>query len=205
MILLVGWINYPCTAINLNIRPTLSTRQVSVIAVMTAACVSSNYLLIGVVNIKFMDLLVFVSGFTFGPLVGGTVGVLTWLVYGTINPYGFSLPILAATCIGESIYGLVGGLLGGMEVHGTDDSKGGHFWFFNFRFGIIGFLLTFVYDLFTNVVSGLVVGIPIAVALMSGIPFAIAHEFSNTAFFFVGVSALVKVIRRLPSGGSTSR
>lgn len=181
------------------------TRQVSVIAVMTAACVSTNYLLIGVVNVKFMDLLVFVSGFAFGPLVGGSVGVLTWLVYGTINPYGFSLPILVTTCLGESIYGIVGGLLGGVEVRGAGNSVGGRFSFFNVKFAVVGFLLTFVYDLLTNIVSGVVVGIPIVVALVSGIPFALAHELSNTAFFFVGVSPLVSVIRRLPSGGSISR
>jgi len=187
----------------LNIRPALSTRQVSIIAVMTAACVSTNYLLIGVVNVKFMDLLVFISGYAYGPVVGGTVGILTWLVYGTINPYGFSLPILATTCLGESLYGVVGGLLGGT---GTDVEVGrGGLWFVSVRFAIIGFLLTFVYDLFTNIVSGLVVGIPIPIALGAGIPFALVHEFSNTAFFFVGMSSLVRVIRRLPSGGTNSR
>ena len=177
----------------------LSTRQVSVIAVMTAACVSTNYLLIGVINVKFMDLLVFVSGYAFGPVVGVAVGVFTWLVYGTINPYGFSFPILAATCLGESVYGFVGGLIGGSEFHKA--REGGRFLFINARFAIIGFLLTFVYDLFTNIVSGAIAGIPIIVALVSGIPFALAHEISNTAFFFFGVSPLVNVIRRLPWGG----
>jgi hypothetical protein len=48
---------------------------------MTAACLSTNYLLIGVTNVKFMDLIVFVSGIVFGPFVGASIGVLTWLVY----------------------------------------------------------------------------------------------------------------------------
>ncbi|MFQ6052939.1 MAG: ECF transporter S component [Candidatus Bathyarchaeia archaeon] len=183
----------------LNVLPSLSTRQVSVIAVMTSLCVSTNYLLVGVVNVKFMDLLVFVSGFAFGPVVGGAVGVLTWLVYGTLNPYGFSLPILAATCLGESIYGVVGGLLGGM-ADGADGGVAGRFGFLDVRFAIVGFLLTSVYDLLTNVVSGFFAGMPIHVALVAGIPFALTHELSNTAFFFVGVSPLVNVIRRLPSG-----
>jgi hypothetical protein len=205
MDLYLGWINHPIAVNDLNINPTLSTRQVSVIAVMTATCVSTNYLLIGVINVKLMDLLVFVSGFAFGPLVGAIVGILTWLVYGTINPYGFSLPILAATCLGESIYGAVGGLLGGMEPHRTDDNPGGRLRFFNAKFAVIGFLLTFAYDLLTNIVSGLVAGIPIAVALVGGIPFALTHELSNLAFFFVGVSPLMNAIRRLSSGGSILR
>ena len=177
-------------------------RRTSVIAVMTAACVSTNYLLIGVVNVKFMDLIVFVSGIIFGPLVGASVGVLTWLVYGTLNPYGFSLPILAATCIGESLYGIIGGLLGNRPVQNNYDKAGGRLWFINAKFAIVGFLLTFGYDLFTNIVSGLVVGIPLSVVLISGIPFAIAHEVSNTAFFFIGASPLIRAMGRLFPGGS---
>lgn len=185
------------TALDLSTSQILSTRQVSVITVMTAVCVSTNYLLIGVVNVKFMDLIVFVAGFVFGPLVGASVGVLTWLVYGTLNPYGFSLPILAATSIAESLYGVVGGFLGARSpsVVGRGLSA-------NAKFAIIGFILTFVYDLLTNVVSGLTAGIPLTVALIAGIPFAIAHEFSNTAFFFVGASPLVTAIGRLFSEGT---
>jgi len=179
-----------------------STRRASIIALMTAACVSTNYLLIGVVNVKFMDLIVFVSGVVFGPLMGASVGVLTWLVYGTLNPYGFSLPILLATCTGESIYGIIGGMLGSKQIKNNHETASDYPWFINVKFAIVGFLLTFVYDLFTNIVSGLVVGIPLLVALISGIPFAIVHEISNTAFFFVGALPLVRAIGHLFSGGS---
>lgn len=179
-----------------------SARRASVIAMMTAACVSTNYMLIGVVNVKFMDLIVFVSGFVFGPLIGASVGILTWLVYGTLNPYGFSLPILLATCTGESIYGIIGGLLGSKQTKVNHEAVSDYPWLINVKFAIVGFLLTFVYDLFTNIVSGLVAGIPLPVVLISGIPFAIAHEISNTAFFFVGASLLIRAIGHLFSGGS---
>jgi hypothetical protein len=126
------------------------------------------------------------------------VGVLTWLVYGTLNPYGFSFPVLIATSLMESLYGIVGGLLG---ANGTRRMGAGLA--ANIKFGIVGFLLTFVYDLITNVVSGLSAGIPLTVALITGIPFAIAHEGSNAAFFFLGVSPLVSAVGRLiPYGGN---
>jgi hypothetical protein len=172
------------------------------VAVMTAACVSTNYMLIGVANVKFMDLIVFVSGMVFGPFAGASVGVLTWLVYGTLNPYGFSLPVLASTCTGESLYGVIGGLLGNRAGGNSLERAGGSPWFVNSKFAVAGFLLTFVYDLFTNIVSGLVAGIPMTVALISGIPFAMAHEISNMAFFFFGASPLVTAIGRLFPGGS---
>jgi len=179
-----------------------SVRRASVTALMTAACVSTNYLLIGVVNVKFMDLIVFVSGIVFGSIVGATVGILTWLIYGTLNPYGFSLPILAATCAGESLYGVIGGLLERRTEKNTYEVTGKKLWFMKAKFAIVGFILTFVYDLFTNIVSGLVAGIPLTVALIGGIPFAIAHEFSNAVFFFFGASPLVRALSRLFSGGS---
>jgi hypothetical protein len=166
--------------------------RASVIAVMTAACIVSNYLLIGVFNVKLMDLIVFSSGFLFGPAVGASVGVLTWLVYGTINPYGFSLPVLISTSLMESLYGIAGGLLGtnGKGKMGIGLTS-------NLKFGIVGFLLTFLYDLVTNIVSGLSAGIPLMVALITGIPFAIAHEGSNAAFFFLGAPPLISAVSRL--------
>jgi len=179
-----------------------SSKRAGVIAVMTAACVSTNYLLIGITNVKLMDLIVFTSGFIFGTFVGASVGLLTWLVYGTLNPYGFSLPILAATCTGESLYGIVGGFLGSRTVQDSYEKNRSSILYINAKFAIIGFLLTFIYDLFTNIVSGFVAGIPITVALISGIPFAIAHEFSNTAFFFIGASPLIRAMGRLYSEGN---
>ena len=180
-----------------------SSQRVSWIAVMTALCVSTNYMLVGVVNVKFMDLIVFVSGLMFGAAIGGSVGVLTWLVYGTINPYGFSLPILVATSLGESLYGIVGGILRDSGSRSSFQGSGVP-GFISLRFAVVGFLLTFVYDLFTNIVSGVTAGIPIATALLVGIPFALIHEISNAALFFVGVVPLMGAIRHLPLGGLES-
>lgn len=173
-------------------------RPIGIIATLTASCVVTNYLMIGLVNVKFMDLIVFCSGFRFGSLIGGLVGFLTWLVYGTVNPYGFSFPILMATSIGESIYGIVGGLLGGLRLPESGTSR---LWFMDARFALIGFILTFIYDLFTNIVTSFVTGIPIGTVLLAGVPFAIVHELSNTLFFFVGASPLLAALRRLPLGG----
>ena len=129
--------------------------RASIIGIMTAASIVSNYLLIGVFNVKLMDLIVFSSGFLFGTAVGASVGILTWLVYGTLNPYGFSLPILISTSLMESLYGIVGGLLGS---NGTRRMGAG--FTSNLKYGIVGFLLTFIYDLVTNIVYGLSFGIP---------------------------------------------
>jgi hypothetical protein len=188
--------DYPTIDLAADNRPfQRQATRASVIAVMTAACIVSNYLLIGVFNVKLMDLIVFSSGFLFGPTVGASVGILTWLVYGTLNPYGFSLPILVATSLMESLYGIVGGFLGTRGSMGVGLTS-------NLKYGIVGFLLTFVYDIVTNIVSALSVGIPITVAMVTGIPFAIAHEGSNAVFFFLGAQPLISAVGRLiPNGG----
>ncbi len=165
-------------------------RRASMLAVLTAAAISSNYLLIGVVNVKFMDLIVFASGYLFGAGFGVAVGTLTWLVYGTLNPYGFMLPILVATILGESIYGVAGGLAS--RVMRVGEGRGA-----DIRFGVVGFLLTVVYDLFTNIVSALVIGLPISVGLVTGLPFTAIHTFSNTIFFTFGMPPLANAIQRL--------
>jgi len=178
----------------------LPTRNLSFVAVMTALCVTSNYAMIGIPNVKFMDLFVFVSGYSVGSLAGILVGCFTWLVYGTLNPYGFSLPILVATSLGESVYGLVGGLSNKFRLTVPDLSRAGNreYWICNVKIALLGFFLTFFYDLFTNIVSAITVGLPISVVLINGIPFAILHEGSNVAFFFFGGATMINVIRRVP-------
>jgi uncharacterized membrane protein len=76
----------------LSIQLTMNTRKIAIIVILTALCISSNYALLPFFNVKFMDFIVLVGGFCFGPLAGGLIGVLSWGIYGTINPLGFSLP-----------------------------------------------------------------------------------------------------------------
>ena len=193
------WLDYPSSAelTRMLLGLKLSTRELGFVGVMTALCVASNYLMLSIVNVKFMDLFVFVSGYVMGPFVGILVGIFTWLVYGTLNPYGFSLPILFATIAGESLYGLVGGLASQLQLQESRISSISNvrFWVSNVKFGTLGFLLTFVYDLFTNAISGLLAGLPIIVAIIVGVPFALAHEVSNFLFFFFGASLTINAIQ----------
>jgi hypothetical protein len=175
-----------------------STRRISVIAVMTAACVATNYALIGFTNVKFMDLIVFVSGLAFGATVGSSIGALTWLVYGTLNPYGFSLPILFATSLSETIYGVAGGSLRKLGLLSNTGLAKSQILTDGVKFAAIGFLLTFIYDLLTNMASAYSLGLPLVPVLIAGIPFALLHEVSNACFFFLGVTPLLSLIKKLP-------
>jgi uncharacterized membrane protein len=175
-----------------------TSRSISVIAVMTAVCVATNYFLIGVANVKLMDTIVFITGLCFGSVVGASVGILTWMVYGTINPYGFSLPILIATSSSEAIYGILGGALSKSQLFELSEDN---ILLSNLKFGVIGFLSTFTYDLLTNIASAVTSGIPITVVLITGIPFALIHQVSNSVLFFFAVTPVVKQIYKLDFEG----
>jgi uncharacterized membrane protein len=182
--------------------PHLTVRDISLITVLTALCVGGSYALIGLPNIKVMDLVVFVSGFVFGTFIGATTGILTWIVYGAINPFGFSFPVWLSTMVGEAVFGIVGGILGRISYKTSE--KTFNVFRFSLEMGLWGLVLTIVYDLFTNIVFAVVFNVPIVAAIVMGwfIPpwFGILHEASNLILFFSAVYPLTKVIRTFRGG-----
>jgi uncharacterized membrane protein len=152
-------------------------------------------------NVNLMDLVVFVTGFVFGPLIGGMTGFLAWAVYGVLNPLGFSVPIWISTMVGEAIFGIVGGVVGRISYKKLTK-------LFDFKFSLEisfwGLILTIIYDLLTNFVFAVTFGVSFAAAIVSGwlIPpwFGLMHAGSNMLFFFVAVHPLIRAIRRIRGG-----
>lgn len=169
-------------------------RKVSTVATLTGLCIATNYVLVGIHQVKVMDFVVFVGGFCLGPPAGALIGILSWLVYGTINPYGFVPQVWLATMFSEAIYGLVGGLLGSKfaltNFNGVRLRVG-------IFFGAIGFILTFFYDLVTNVVWASVFDVSIIVAIFFGAPFTILHQVSNAAIFGMSSIPVITVLQKL--------
>ena len=83
-----------------------ASRKVAAIAMFTALAVATDYAMLPLANIKLMDSIVFVSALTFGLEVGVSVGALTWLVYGEVNPLGPDGGLLLIILIG-SVAGVV--------------------------------------------------------------------------------------------------
>lgn len=167
-----------------------STVKIALLVVMAAVVIASNYLLIGVVNVKFMDLIVFACGYVMGASFGGVLGGLIWLVYGSLNPYGFEPFMFATTMTMEGLIGISGGFVRSVMDVGVSRKP-------DLRLSVIGFALTLIYDIVTNIVSALTIGIPIPVALVSGIPFMLVHELSNAVFFGFGGPPLINSMRKV--------
>jgi uncharacterized membrane protein len=174
-----------------------STNKIAIIASLAALSVATNYALVGLPNVKAMDFLVFIGGVCFGPFAGVLIGILGWAIYGVLNPYGFVLQVWLATMLFETIYGLVGGVVGMNLVSINFYSKPVRMSFF---YGVLGCILTILYDSALNVVYALVFGVPILAALVLGAPFQVLHAVSNTLIFASCSIPIIRIIKRIGGG-----
>ncbi|MEM3162692.1 MAG: ECF transporter S component [Candidatus Bathyarchaeia archaeon] len=173
------------------------SKRICTITVIVALCLGSNYALSSIPNFKVMDFFVFISGFIFGPWIGASTGILVWMIYGVINPYGFVLQVWLATMLSEAIYGLVGGILG-KKISLSNSSS--DYFMISVILGVAGFILTLVYDFLTNIAYALAFNIPIIVAIVMGVPFTLVHEISNAAIFGICTVPLLNSLQKFIGG-----
>ncbi len=170
------------------------SRKVAAISMFTALAVATDYAMLPLANIKLMDSIVFVSALAFGLEVGVSVGALTWLVYGEINPLGPDGGLLLLVLVGsETIYAFLGFL-----VRRTIDQDKAGLPTRSLLWGSLGLIGAFVYDLITNVAPGLLAGMSPSQAvflLVPGAPFMVAHEVSDFLFFAIVAPLLYGAIR----------
>ena len=173
------------------------TKLIALIVSLSALCVGTNYAMISLSNVKLMDSIVFTTSVVFGYIPGALVAVLSWLVYGTLNPLGFSAPVLATVALSETIYSWGGHLVGKTPYGrraGSNVSMNR-----SLVFGSIGLFCTLMYDLVTNAVSGLLAynSVWIGWATMNfPFPLGIIHESSNFLFFASVIPILLKVMTK---------
>ena len=173
----------------------MDTVKTATVAILTALSIGTNYALSSVYNVKPMDLFTFVGGVLFGPAAGALVGVLSWSVYGVLNPYGFVPQIWVATMFSEGIYGVAGGLLNRVKV-----DFGRHSFAHMVFLANLGFLLTLAYDVLTNIAYAQVFGTSILVAFVLGAPFTLTHEISNTLLFGMCTIPLISAVQVMGVG-----
>jgi len=172
-------------------------RKVVLVGLISALCLVTNYALLPLSNIKLMDTIVFVSGFLFGTSFGISIAVLTWLIYGTLNPYGLPpLPTFVSVVLGEMFYAIAGYL-----VSRRPDVFYGRTWLSvqNIGFGVVGMISTLLYDLLTNAVTGWLFYGSILIGLLTmnfPIPMGIIHEVSNFLFFALLAPPIIHTVKR---------
>jgi hypothetical protein len=148
-------------------------------------------------NVKLMDVIVFTTGLFFGMVPGAAVAATAWLVYGTLNPLGMSLPILLTVIPSETIYAIAGHLLRRTVTGNTKENVTGLERIV--AFGAVGLFSTLAYDLITNAVSGLLAYNSIWIGLLTmnvPIPLGIMHEASNFLFFATITPVLLRLLAK---------
>jgi hypothetical protein len=139
-------------------------------------------------NLELVTLAAFASGALLGARDGAGVAGLTMLLYSVLNPYGVAPPLVTgAQVVGEALVGATGGWTSGWSRAPVAVRAA--------LLGLVGALLTLVYDAITNAATGLTFG-QMRVTLMGGIPFALWHIATNTALFAALGPALVSVLAR---------
>ncbi len=170
------------------------------VSLFSALAITTDYAMFPLANIKLMDSIVFVSALAFGLPVGIAVGLITWLVYGSVNPLGPDSGAFLLLLMGsEAIYAVVG--YGARRLMGPDGTA---LPVRSLLWGSLGLIGAFLYDFNTIVTPALFIGEPVGVALASllpAAPFMVAHELSDFVFFAVAAPALYAAIRRVTKFG----
>lgn len=156
--------------------------------------------------VEFMTVLIFVSGFCFGWVVGGCVGFIAVTIYMLI-PYPFAHPAAWLFTISPillfvmgalgALYGIVGGVFGKLHNPAKINIK------FIAELSLLGFILTFIYDVFSSI--GFYVAYPVYPSVWDAIyltfiplyyPYPpIIHTATNTVVFAIVAPALIHAIR----------
>jgi len=156
--------------------------------------------------VEFMTVLIFVSGFCFGWVVGGCVGFIAVTIYMLI-PYPFAHPAAWLFTISPillfvmgalgALYGIVGGVFGKLHNPAKINIK------FIVELSLLGFILTFIYDIFSSI--GFYVAYPVYPSVWDAIyltfiplyyPYPpIIHTATNTVVFAIVAPALIHAIR----------
>lgn len=156
--------------------------------------------------VEFMTVLIFVSGFCFGWVVGGCVGFIAVTIYMLI-PYPFAHPAAWLFTISPillfvmgalgALYGIVGGVFGKLHNPAKINIK------FIAELSLLGFILTFIYDIFSSI--GFYMAYPVYPSVWDAIyltfiplyyPYPpIIHTATNTVVFAIVAPALIHAIR----------
>ena len=141
-------------------------------------------------NFESLTLVAFCAGVLLGFRDGALVGGMTMLLFTLLNPYGPAPPlVMLAQVMGNGLSGAGGALFARLS---------GPRWPVPARVAglvVAAIFLTALYDLMTNVATGLVFGQMLS-WLVAGIPFSLWHIAFNAVLFAVLGTPLTAVLSR---------
>jgi len=173
--------------------------NVALIAILAALAIGGNYALTAIPNVELSSVMVFLSGFLFGPVIGIFTGLIAMTIYQLWNPWGAFLPPIGFAVIGCTMFiGLVGGILGGNFHLSTIKGKIPLRWYLWPAF--FGVIVTLFYDLVTNLAYSITFVVPFVIAFATGLPFMVLHMATNGFLFGLLTPAISLIAMQLNIG-----
>lgn len=164
--------------------PSQQLRTIVITAVLIALAVALGFGLAHVPNVELITLVVFTSGHLLGARIGLVVGAVSMGLYTVLNPLGMPVvPLALAQVAGMALIGLTGGRTRRWIRRGPSWA----------RLALCGLAVTLFYDLVTNLVMALSLGMigQLARVLIAGSAFSLLHMISNTVIFAAAGSGLI--------------
>lgn len=192
---------------------TVNTKQIALTAVMSALAIVVAYSrglavssLPGV--FEFMTVLIFISGFCFGGLVGVSVGIISLSIY-MLVPYPLAHPAAWLYTISPVLLvvmaglGALFGLAGAFSSRFLKPTSWGRF---SLSLAVVGFTLTLTYDLVSSLGFALAYPAftdPMQAIYLTFVPLytpwpPIIHTITNTIIFAVVAPPIIQAVTKLP-------
>ena len=133
---------------------TLSKRIILVV-ILAAITIGLGFLFMGIPNIEFFTLFVFLSGFIMGKRDGLIIGLVSSLVYFGLNPFGFPpIGIYVFQVMFYAITGFLGALIQNFFQNKDyfKPKENLYILVIMIILGIVGFVFTFLYDIISSVI-----------------------------------------------------
>ncbi|MHA2378328.1 MAG: hypothetical protein ACXADO_01770 [Candidatus Thorarchaeota archaeon] len=167
-----------------------ASRRVSIIAIMTALALVGNYTLVMIPSVELGSSILFVTAYTFGWTIGAPCALIMSVVFGFVNPWGFTILEILVTQIIAWLYIVAAGAVmgSGSPLKRTKVPR-------SWQLAVAGLFLTLFFDLLTNFGYALAFGLPYWVTILTGLPFMVVHVVSNTVIFGAVVPRLDTTIK----------
>jgi hypothetical protein len=177
--------------------------RISLIGTFTALAIVLGYAMAYIPNIEVFTLMIFLSGFIMSKKEGAIIGLLSASIFTFFNPFGPSPPpLFIYQLIHYSLTGISGGLTKNFMLNRKFFKPKEDLYVFQVMviFGVIGGILTFLFDILSTLFGGFTVSTSIDYFIASylfGIVFTTIHLIGNILVFVFLLPGLIQIIMKL--------
>ena len=189
--------------VNSSVWLERKTFRISLIATFTALAIVLGYAMAYIPNIEVFTLMIFLSGFIMSKKEGAIIGLLSASIFTFFNPLGPSPPpLFIYQLVHYSLTGITGGLTKDFMLNRKFFKPKEDLYVYQVMviFGIIGGILTFLFDILSTLFGGFTVSTSIdyfIATYLFGIVFTTIHLIGNTLVFVFLLPGLIQIILKL--------